>query len=107
MSSVRDSTSVLGVRPLDNGKPAAKRGRKATGLLQAAGLPKEDSMPRVLSRTALTICAASFLIYGCEQMPLTEGPANPVPPLGQCEPDETAAACETSCARLSACDVAP
>jgi hypothetical protein len=26
-------------RPIDNGKPVARRGRKATGLTQVAGLP--------------------------------------------------------------------
>ncbi len=33
--------------PLDNSKPAARRGRKATGLQEVAGLPKEHPMNTV------------------------------------------------------------
>lgn len=32
--------AVPGARPAENGKPVARRGRKATGLSQVAGLPK-------------------------------------------------------------------
>ena len=50
--------------PLDNGKPAVTLGRKATGLFETAGLPKEEVMnPYTTTRTlsSLLIAAASLL----------------------------------------------
>jgi len=47
------------------------------------------------------------LLSGCEQMEMNEAPEVGPPELGHCAPDETAAACETSCTRLGACDPNP
>jgi hypothetical protein len=93
--------------PLDNGKPAAKRRRKATGLQKAAGLPKEDPMYPLQPRIRMMVWTLAILLSGCEQMDLSESVQIAPTELGQCAPDETAAACETSCSRLGACDPNP
>ena len=41
-----------GKSPLDNGKPSASWGRKATGLIEAAGFPKETLMTIAKHSTA-------------------------------------------------------
>jgi len=54
-----------GPRPIDNGKPVARRGRKATGLTQVAGLPnrrwtvevQDSSRVRLVVHAALTLGA--------------------------------------------------
>jgi len=64
--SLLPSVNALpGQRPIDNGKPVARRGRKATGLTQVAGLPnrrwtvevQDSSRVRLVAHAALTLGA--------------------------------------------------
>jgi hypothetical protein len=57
--------ALPGQRPIDNGKPVARRGRKATGLTQVAGLPnrrwtvevQDSTRARRVAHAALTLGA--------------------------------------------------
>jgi hypothetical protein len=57
-------------RPIDNGKPVARRGRKATGLTQVAGLPNRrwtvevqgTSRVRLVAHAAMTLGAVLAML---------------------------------------------
>ena len=53
------SVNVPGRGPIDNGKPVARRGRKATGLTQVAGLPNRrwTTMVQVSPRAQVAVRA--------------------------------------------------
>lgn len=94
--------------PLDNGKPTARRGRKATGLQEAAGLPKEDPMNKTNRTLSCLMLLAAPLLSACEQVDPDAGAAvssglNGAHGLGVCAPAETTGACETACSRIAAC----
>ena len=62
---LRSVNAHPGTRPTDNGKPVARRGRKATGLTQVAGLPnrrwtvevQDSPRVRLVAHAALTLGA--------------------------------------------------
>ena len=52
------------VRTADNGKPVARRGRKATGLTQVAGLPNRRWTVKVQSSPRARVTARAVLNLG-------------------------------------------
>jgi hypothetical protein len=64
--------TVPGERPTEKGKPVARRGRKATGLTEVAGLPTRrwavevqiSPRMRVVAYVALNLGLAVALLFG-------------------------------------------
>jgi hypothetical protein len=56
--------AVPGVGRLDNGKPVARRGRKATGLKQVAGLPNRRWTVQVQRSTPVRVAVRAVLNLG-------------------------------------------
>jgi hypothetical protein len=51
-------------RPIDNGKPVARRGRKATGLTQVAGLPNRRWTVEVQGTSRVRLVAHAAITLG-------------------------------------------
>ena len=58
-------------RPIDNGKPVARRGRKATGLTQVAGLPNRRWTVEVQSTSRARLAHAAMTLGAVLAMLLT------------------------------------
>ncbi len=58
------SVTVPGRWSIDNGKPVARRGRKATGLTQVAGLPNRRWTVEVQSFPGVRLAVRSAITLG-------------------------------------------